>query len=298
MGNPESEWGSSYRLIAAEKWKSKSAAMGREVTRALVQYARPASGMKVLDVASGTGEPAISLASKVGSQGEVTALDLSSELLAIAEQRSQQRRLSNFFVRQADVHELPFPESRFDLITCRFGLMFFADCEKALGEIARVLKPGGRACFAVWGPFDQPYWASTMGVVHRHIGGSLMGPDAPDMFRFADPGGVAGLLHSAGLLSVEEEMKRLPWTWCGTAEELWKYAQAVSAPFRPLLQRIPSNRRVEIDAQVHAAMRRYENGGRLKFEAVVRFASGRKPGSSGKETGKECFLGVRGGCRP
>jgi SAM-dependent methyltransferase len=298
MGNPESEWGSSYRLIAAEKWKSKSAAMGREVTRALVQYARPAAGMKVLDVASGTGEPAISLASKVGSQGEVTALDLSSDLLAIAQQRGQQRHLTNFVVRQADAHELPFPEGAFDLITCRFGLMFFADCEKALAEISRVLKPGGRACFAVWGPFDQPYWASTMGVVHRHIGGSLMGPDAPDMFRFALPGIVAGLLHSAGLLSVEEEIQRLPWIWAGTAEELWEYAQAVSAPFRPLLRRIPSNRRAEIDAQVRAAIRAYEDGGRIKFEVVVRFASGNKPGSPGKETGKERFPESRGGSCP
>jgi SAM-dependent methyltransferase len=272
--------------------------MGRDVTRAFVQYARPATGMKVLDVASGTGEPAISLAFQVGSQGEVTALDLSSDLLAIAEQRAQPRRLSNFVVRQADVQELPFPESAFELIPCRFGLMFFADCEKALGEIARVLKAGSRACFAVGGRFDQPYWASTMGVVHRHLGGSWMGPDAPDMFRFAETGGVAGLLRSAGLLSVEEEIKRLPWTWPGSAEELWEYAPAVSAPFRPLLQRIPSDRRIEIDAEVHAAVRRYEDLGKLKFGAVLRFASGNKPGSAGKDTGKPCFPGVRVGSCP
>jgi cyclopropane fatty-acyl-phospholipid synthase-like methyltransferase len=71
-----SQWGHSYRLIASEKWKAKSAAMGCDATEALVNYARPQSGMQVLDLASGTGEPAITLAPK----GHVVALDLSPEL--------------------------------------------------------------------------------------------------------------------------------------------------------------------------------------------------------------------------
>jgi ubiquinone/menaquinone biosynthesis C-methylase UbiE len=88
--------GSSYRLIAAEKWKAKSAAMGRAVTEALVECAAPLPGIKVLDLATGTGEPAITLASKVGPQGHVTALDLSPELLEIADQRARERGLTNF----------------------------------------------------------------------------------------------------------------------------------------------------------------------------------------------------------
>ena len=79
--NSTPNWGNSYRLIASEKWEAKSAAMGRDVTEALVEYAQPKPGMKVLDLASGTGEPAISLASRVRPAGHVTALDLSSELL-------------------------------------------------------------------------------------------------------------------------------------------------------------------------------------------------------------------------
>src|ERR1035437_8979916 len=75
------DWGTQYRLVAAEKWKTKSAAMGQSVTDALVEYAQPAPGMQVLDLASGSGEPAISLASRVGRHGHVTALDLSADLL-------------------------------------------------------------------------------------------------------------------------------------------------------------------------------------------------------------------------
>lgn len=174
--NSNPQWGSSYRLIASEKWKAKSAAMGRDVTEALVEYARPKPGMKVLDLASGTGEPAISLAARVGSEGHVIALDLSGDLLEIARKRAEQRGFTNFVTQQADAHELPFSDQSFDLVTSRFGVMFFEDCEKALGEAHRVLKPGARACFLAWGPFEQPYWSSTMGIVARHVGG-------PPLFR-------------------------------------------------------------------------------------------------------------------
>lgn len=108
------QWGASYRLIAAEKWKAKSAAMGRAATETLVEYASPKPGMQVLDLASGTGEPAISLASQVGLDGHVTALDLSADLLEIADTRARQRGLTNFATRQADAHHLPLPDGSFD----------------------------------------------------------------------------------------------------------------------------------------------------------------------------------------
>ncbi len=96
--NPASHpttWNSSYRLVAAEKWKAKSAMMGGAVTQALVEYSRPLPGMSVLDLASGTGEPAISLAQCVGPQGSVAAVDQSSELLEIAADRARNKKLAN-----------------------------------------------------------------------------------------------------------------------------------------------------------------------------------------------------------
>src|SRR6202521_2573206 len=176
LSDSNPQWGASYRLIASEKWKAKSAAMGRDVTDALVDYASPKPGMKVLDLASGTGEPAIGLASRVGSEGHVTALGLSAELLLIAKDRARQRGLGNSSTCQADAQSLPFPDQSFDLVTCRFGVMFFADCDKALREVRRVLRPGGRACFVGWGPLDQPYWSNTMGIVVKHVGGPGIPP--------------------------------------------------------------------------------------------------------------------------
>src|SRR5215467_14079348 len=95
----KANWGTGYRLVAAEKWKEKSAAMGRAVTMALVEYAHPMPGMQVLDVATGTGEPAISLAARVEPGGHVVASDISADLLAVAEQRARERGRSNLTTR-------------------------------------------------------------------------------------------------------------------------------------------------------------------------------------------------------
>ena len=275
---PEAEpsWGSQYRLVASEKWKAKSAAMGQPVTDALVDYAKPSLGMQVLDLASGTGEPAISLAVRVGAQGHVTALDLSADLLEIAEKRARTRGLDNFTARQADAHALPFPDNSFDLATSRFGVMFFRDPEAALRELRRVLRPGARACFLAWGRFDQPYWQSMMGVVHRHVGGPLLEPGGPNPFRFAEPGSLSAVLRSAGFGEVEEEVKTLPWAWPGPVEEVWEQNRAVAVPFRPMLERVPADQWPQIHTEVHQAVARYWDGEKIAFGASVVFVSGKK----------------------
>jgi SAM-dependent methyltransferase len=272
----EPSWGSSYRLIASEKWKAKSAAMGKAVTEALVEYARPKPGMRVLDLASGTGEPAISLAVRVGEQGHVMALDLSTDLLEIARERAQDRGLSNFSTQQADAHALPFADARFDLAACRFGVMFFRDPVLALGEVHRVLRSGSRACFLAWGTFDQPYFQTTMGVVHRHVGGPPLQPGGPDPFRFAEPGTLSAVLKTAGFREVEEETKKLPWTWPGTPEEVWEQMRSIAVPFRPLLDRVPSEMWSLIHTDVHAAIGQYVDGENIAFGASVVLASGSK----------------------
>lgn len=275
---PQSEqaWGSQFRLIASEKWKAKSAAMGRPVTDALIDYARPAKGMEVLDLASGTGEPAISLAARVGSEGHVTALDQSADLLKIASERAKARGLHNFTTQQADAHSLPFADNSFDLATSRFGVMFFRDPVLALSELRRVLRPEARACLLAWGSFNQPYWQSMMGVVHQHVGGPLLEPGGPDPFRFGAAGSLSAVLRDAGYQDIEEETKTLPWSWPGTAEEVWEQSRAVAVPFRAMLDRVPADEWPQIHAQVHAALQQYFDGERIAFGATVVFASGKK----------------------
>jgi SAM-dependent methyltransferase len=213
---------------------------------------------------------------RVGAQGRVTALDLSADLLEIASRRAQERGLNNFSIRQADAQALPFGDESFDLATCRFGVMFFPDAVLALRELHRVLRRNSRGCFLAWGLFEQPYWQSTMGVVHSHVGGPLLPAGGPDPFRFAEPGSLAVVLRSAGFREVEEETKTLPWSWPGTAEELWEQAQGVAVPFRPMLDRVPADMWPQIHEKVQAAIGQYVRGENIEFGAQVVVASGIK----------------------
>jgi SAM-dependent methyltransferase len=271
------EWGSSFRLTAAEKWKAKSARMGRDVTEALVDYAQPRAGMNVLDIASGTGEPAITIASRIGASSQVTATDLNADLLEITAERARQRGFDHVSTQQADAQSLPFADNTFDLATCRFGVMFFPDPQRALRELVRVLKPGARACFAVWGPKEQPYFAVSIGIVHRRMGGPLIAPGGHDPFRFAEPGSLSLALKDAGFADIHEETRVVPWTWPGTPEEVWEQQKAVVAPFRALLERVPAGEWPRLNDEVHAAIRKYQDGNDLKFTATIVLASGRKP---------------------
>ena len=274
--DPEPSWGAQYRLVASEKWKDKSAAMGKDVTDALVEYARPMPGMRVLDLASGTGEPAISLGVRVGEQGQITALDLSAELLEIAAQRASARGVKNLVIRQADAHSLPFPDNSFDLATSRFGVMFFRDPVLALTEVRRVLRANARACFMAWSSPDQPYWETTIGVVHRHVGGPLVAEGQPDPFRFAQAGSLSGAMREAGFRDVAEETKTLPWTWPGPPEEIWEQIRASSVACRPMLERVPADKWPQVHDEVHAAVRQFYDGEKVAFGARVVLASGRK----------------------
>jgi len=272
----KADWGTSFRLTAAEKWKAKSAAMGRDVTEALVAYADPQPNMRILDLASGTGEPAITIAKRIAPSGHVTAFDLSPDLLAIAADRARQRGLTNIVTLQGDAHELPFPDEHFDLATSRFGVMFFADTQRALRELYRVLKQGAQACFAVWGPKEQPYFDSTIGVVHRRVGGSLLDPLGPDPFRFSRPGSLSEALTQSGFSNVREEMRVVPWTWPGPPEEAWEQQRAIATPFMPLFARVPAEAWPKINEEVHTAIRKHERDGAIEFTATIHLASGMK----------------------
>src|ERR1044072_5673257 len=144
------EWATHARMNAAKRWERPSAEMGRGATDAIVEFAQPRRGMRVLDVAGGTGAPALQLARRVLPDGHVTATDKSPEPLKIASERAQERALTNIEFKITDVHELPFDDAGFDLVTSRLGVMFFSDLSRALGEMRRVLRPGGRVALLAW----------------------------------------------------------------------------------------------------------------------------------------------------
>ena len=149
-----------------------------------VRHAALRPGMKVLDIAGGTGDLARAFARRVGPEGEVWLTDINGAMLAVGRDRLLDHGLS-LPVAQCDAEHLPFPDGRFDRVSVAFGLRNMTDKDAALREMHRVLKPGGRLLVLefsrVWKPLAPAYDAYSFGVLPRL--GKLVAGDA-DSYRY------------------------------------------------------------------------------------------------------------------
>lgn len=262
---------------ARGKWGEKMSLWTRAATETMLEAARLRPDMRVLDLASGPGEPALSIAAALSQGGNVVATDPAPEMLTVVCDRAAAKGLTSLACRKAEAEHLPFPSATFDLVTCRFGVMYFTDPGRASREIHRVLVGGGRAVLMAWGPWqDSDLFPATMAVVARHLPGPVDIAANPQ-FSFANPERLAELLRQAGFHHVLAEFRDVPWCWPGTAEEAWQCVQETTASaFRGFLSSIPEDRRAQVDREVLAAMRAFESEGRLRFRARLVLGCGEK----------------------
>ena len=128
---------------------------GQHVSQRLVELARVESGERVLDIATGSGEPAVTAARKVGPAGLVVATDQSPAMLDLARERAAALGLRNMKFVETSAEELAVDERDFDATLCRWGLMFVGDLDAAVRRIRQLLAPGAHFATAVWGPSQK-----------------------------------------------------------------------------------------------------------------------------------------------
>ena len=202
------------RAAQRAHWAARAAAWDRTshhgVSKAdtynarLMDAAGVRAGQNVVDLASGTGEPALTMAGRVGARGIVFATDLVPEMLGSARRRAVEAKVANLRYVVSDLHDLAYRDAAFDALTCRFGFMFPDDSRAAASEARRVLKPGCRAAFMVWGPVeDNVLFNVTRRTVRQFLG---LDPDEPpgERHRFAAAGSVPEVLSAAGFADVSE----------------------------------------------------------------------------------------------
>ena len=192
------------RAAAWERTSKESETSSSVYNDALIEGAGIVEGQRVLDLAAGMGDPTIAIADHIGQTGRVVALDQSPAMLAGARRRAHEKGLSNIGYMASDMMALPFADAMFDAVTCRYGLMFPPDRGAAAAEARRVLRPGARATFLVWGPYENNTVYATVRRTVLDFFGEPGGETGPVRHIFASDGALAEALDAAGFDAAEE----------------------------------------------------------------------------------------------
>src|SRR4030095_6310566 len=140
-----------------KKWDDMMMNFLKPMNSEMIQMLNIKANDVILDVATGTGEPGLTIASILKS-GKVVATDLAEEMLSVAKEKADNRSIKNFETVCCDVSSLPFEDNTFDSISCRLGIMFFPDIQMSLQEMVRGLKPGGRLVISAWDIQEKNFW--------------------------------------------------------------------------------------------------------------------------------------------
>jgi len=258
-----------------EKWDAVIMDQLAPVGAAMIERLGIAEDQQHLDIASGTGEPGLTVA-KLAPRGRVVLTDLAPEMLEIASRRARVQGITNVEAKVCSADDLPFPDATFDSVSVRFGYMFFPDLARATAEFARVLRPGGRLCASVWiKPDANPWTAIAMQAIATEIELKPPDPDGPNMFRCAGPRCVAALYEAEGLRDVDEwdvEVELVT----GSPEEYWDMISEHVSLAVAALQHVDAPARERIRAAAVAGVRAFERDGNIRVPGVARCIVGTK----------------------
>jgi SAM-dependent methyltransferase len=235
------DWGD-----AADSWRrnhERLKEVSAPVTSAMLEGALVSPGNRVLDIACGSGIPAIPAAQAVGSAGFVLATDQAPEMLEVARGNAQSEGVANIEFRLVDGEELNVEPASFDAVTCRWGIMFMPEPVLCLKQAYDALKPDGRLAVAVWGPPDRnPFIGLPIGIARQYY----TGPPLPDptqpggVFSFANKERLQFVIEQAGFRDIRIDEMDIPMVQFDSGKEFWEYCKEFIGPLRRILDGMPA----------------------------------------------------------
>lgn len=266
----------SYRTFtgqAAENYEAHFVpAIGTPVAYELLRAADLRPGERVLDVGCGTGLIARRAATVVGETGTVTGVDVAPDMIELAKTLPVDGAPTEWHV--GDAAALPFEDESFDVVLSQMALMFVQDRRAAVGEIHRVLTPGGRVAFNTPGPIQPPFELMEQAIV-AHISADLAG-FVRMVFSMHDPSEHAELLQDAGFAEVETRTYAAELDLPSPAEFVWQYINLT--PMAPFVADAPEAARDAMEAQVVETWQPYVRDGRTPVAQPMVLATATKRG--------------------
>jgi SAM-dependent methyltransferase len=247
------------------------------VSEKMLAAVRLEPGQRVLDIASGTGEPALLAAARVGPGGHVLGTDYVEGMLAFARTKAERAGLGNVEFRLADGEELDVPAGSFDAVLIRWGLMFMPEPDQCLARARAALVPGGHIAVACWAAPDRNPWAAVpMGVMRRHVEMPAPPPGSPGLFAFADPARLRASLTAAGFADVA--LEEVPAPIGGEFSDGASFVTFIldlAGPLARLFASLPREKQDVVAGEMAAEIEKLGAPGHLRVPAVTWIASAR-----------------------
>ncbi len=256
------------------KWSEFNDRADRHISERLVELAGVEPGGRVLDVAAGYGEPALTAARRAGPEGRVVATDISAEMLAFARERASAAGLGNLEFMESDASSLDFPHESFDAAVSRWGIIFEPDAEAAASRIRGFLKPGARMAISSWGQPDQvPFLSIPMRTTMERFDVPPPPTGTPGPLSRPTPDAIGGLLEGGGFSEVAVEQDEVIFEFDSPAH-FTAYVRAIAAPIRAMIEQHAGEAQEEAwDAITQAATDAGGGSGPLSLSNVVLLAS-------------------------
>jgi SAM-dependent methyltransferase len=219
----------------------------QKISQRLIELAEIKPGQRVLDVATGIGEPSITAAKVVGTGGHVLATDISRQMLAIAKERATFLRLQDIIeFKESDAENLDLANSSFDAALCRWGLMLFPNLDTAIGKIYSSLVSGGRFAAAVWADATKvPIINLATRIIGSEVRISVPPIGVPNPFSLSDTNKLEDSLARAGFRDIHIGTEIVTFEF-ESGEDYCRYYQAVSVSARTALSKVTEGRKEDV----------------------------------------------------
>jgi enediyne biosynthesis protein CalE5 len=265
----------------APSWRKWWAINGRalqSVSDRMCELAEIRPGQRVLDIATGIGEPALTATQWVGPSGHVLATDVSSEMLDFGKSRAAELGLGNLDFRQMDAEAMDLPDASFDAILCRLGLMYLPNLDTDLQKMLHLLVHGGRFVAAVWSTADKVQSAN---IARSSILRELHMPPPPpglvDPFSLSDPIALKDRLTQAGFADLYIETMYAHYEW-PSPDAYVEFAQDMFPIVGKAIEGQPAERKSQIlDAVREAASKYQAQDGTMQAVNEAFVLAGRRP---------------------